>query len=133
MENIADRALSLSAPATADRVRKLEESQVIRGYAAVVDPEKLGFPVLAFVSVSLADQGKRRVFLERLRKMDEILECHHVAGDDDYLLKVRCRSTRDLDRILVEELKGRLGVARSRTTVVLHTAKETVTLPVDAD
>lgn len=133
MENIADRALSLSAPATADRVRKLEESQVSRGYAAVVDPEKLGFPVLAFVSVSLADQGKRRVFLERLRKMDEILECHHVAGDDDYLLKVRCRSTRDLDRILVEELKGRLGVARSRTTVVLHTAKETVTLRVDAD
>jgi Lrp/AsnC family leucine-responsive transcriptional regulator len=122
-------ALALSAPATAERVRKLEEAQVIRGYTALVNPEELGFPLLAFIFLSLSDQRRRGAFLERVRKMEEILECHHVAGEDDYLVKVRCRSTRDLNRILVEELKGKLGVARTRTTVILDTAKETLTIP----
>jgi Lrp/AsnC family leucine-responsive transcriptional regulator len=56
-----------------------------------------------------------------------------VTGDDDFLLKVRCRGTRDLDRILVEELKGKMGVARSRTTIVLDTAKETAAIPIDPE
>ena len=60
-----------------------------------------------------------------------IQECHHVAGDDDYLLKVRCQTMADLDRLLSDDLKGRMGVARTRTTVVLGSAKETTALPVD--
>jgi Lrp/AsnC family leucine-responsive transcriptional regulator len=121
--------LGLSAPAVADRVRKLEERGVIMGYAALVNAEALGFPLVAFVAVGLADQRKRLTFLKGIRKMSQIVECHHVTGDDDYLLKIRCRGTRDLDRILVEELKGKLGVLRTRTTVVLDTAKETVWVP----
>src|SRR5580692_7876487 len=111
--------LGLSAPAAAERVRKLEEHGVIKGYVAIVDAEALGYSLTAFVFVTLGDQRKRSSFHAGVKKLDQIVECHHVAGDDDFLLKVRCRGTRDLDRLLVEELKGRMGVAQTRTTIVL--------------
>jgi Lrp/AsnC family leucine-responsive transcriptional regulator len=124
-------ALGLSAPAAADRVRKLEDQGIIKGYAALLDSEALGYSLTAFVFVTLGDQRKRTAFHAGVKRLDQIVECHHVAGDDDFLLKVRCRSTRDLDHLLVQELKGKMGVARSRTTVVLDTAKETPAIPID--
>jgi Lrp/AsnC family leucine-responsive transcriptional regulator len=124
--------LGLSAPAIADRVRKLEEQGVIRGYAAITDHEALGFPLVAFVAVCLRDQRRRSVFLKGIGKLEEVVECHHVTGEDDYLLKIRCRGARDLNRILVEELKGKLNVARSRTTIVLDSAKEIVSVPIQS-
>ena len=125
-------ALGLSAPAAAERVRRLQERGIIRGFTAVVDPEASGFPVLAFVAVTLDRQDVRATFLDAVRRHELIQECHHVAGDDDFLLKVRARGMRDLEHLLAEELKGRLGVARTRTTIVLGTAKETASLPVAA-
>lgn len=125
------QALGLSAPAAAERARKLEEQGVIKGYTALVNAEALGYSLTAFVFVTLADQRKRHSFHAGVKKLDQVVECHHVAGDDDFLLKVRCRGTRDLDRLLVEELKGRLGIARTRTTIVLDTAKDTTLIPVD--
>jgi Lrp/AsnC family leucine-responsive transcriptional regulator len=123
-------ALGLSAPAAAERVRKLTESGTIRGFAAVLDPAAAGFPVLAFVAVTLQSQDARTAFLNAVRRHDLIQECHHVAGDDDFLLKVRARSLAELEGVLADELKGRLGIARTRTTIVLGTAKETTRLPV---
>jgi len=124
--------LGLSAPSAADRVRKLEQRGVIRGYAALVDPALVGHPLTAYVSVSLASHRNRAAFLRAISKLDQVAECHHVAGDDDYLLKVRCRGTQDLDHLLATQLKDTLGVARTRTTIVLSTAKESVRVPVDA-
>jgi Lrp/AsnC family transcriptional regulator, leucine-responsive regulatory protein len=121
--------LGLSAPAAADRVHRLEERGVIRGYAALVDAEAAGYPLAAFVAVALDRPDRRPAFLKRIAAIPEVAECHHVAGDDDYLLKVRCRGTRDLDRLLLESLKSIPGV-RTRTTIVLGTAKETVVIPV---
>jgi len=121
--------LGLSAPAAADRVRKLEQRGVIRRFAAVADPTLAGYPVLAFVFVTLLSQSKRKAFLAAVGRNASILECHHVAGDDDYLLKVRCTTMGELDELLSEDLKGRMGVARTRTTVVLGSAKETSALP----
>jgi Lrp/AsnC family leucine-responsive transcriptional regulator len=63
--------------------------------------------------------------------LDQVAECHHAAGDDDYLLKVRCRGTLDLDHLLATVLKDKLGVARTRTTIVLSTAKESVSIPIN--
>ena len=123
-------ALGLSAPAAAERVRKLTDGGVVRGFTAVLDPQAAGFPVLAFVAVTLAAQGARARFLDAVRRHDLIQECHHVAGDDDFLLKVRARSLTELEALLADELKGRLGIARTRTTIVLGTAKETGRLPV---
>ena len=90
--------LGLSAPSAADRVHKLEQSGVILGYAPLLDSELLGYPLVAFVSVTLGSQRNRSAFLRAIEKLEEISECHHVAGDGDYLLKVRCRGTKDLDR-----------------------------------
>ena len=124
--------LGLSAPSAADRVRKLEQRGVIRGYAALVDPASVGHPLTAYISVSLASHRNRAAFLRAIDKMDHVAECHHVAGDHDYLLKVRCRGTQDLDHLLAGELKDKLGVAHTRTTIVLSTAKESVRVPIDA-
>jgi Lrp/AsnC family leucine-responsive transcriptional regulator len=124
--------LGLSAPSAAERVRKLEQRGVIRGYAALIDPASVGRPLTAYISVSLASHRNRAAFLRAIAKMEQVAECHHVAGDDDYLLKVRCRGTEDLDHLLAKELKEKLGVARTRTTIVLSTAKESVRVPIDA-
>lgn len=120
--------LGLSPPAAADRVRKLEERGVILGYSAVLNAEALGFPMTAFVAVTLGSLKDRDSFLELVRGMDQVAECHHLAGEDDYLLKVRCRGTKDLERLLTEHLKFLPGVVRTRTTIVLGTVKETVSM-----
>lgn len=122
--------IGLSAPSTAERVRKLEERGIIKGYTVLLDAESLGYPLTAFVAVTLDRPEHRKAFLAALAALAEVQECHHVAGDDDYLLKVRTRGTRDLDRLLSEEIKGIPGVVRTRTTVVLSTWKETLALPV---
>jgi Lrp/AsnC family leucine-responsive transcriptional regulator len=122
-------ALELSAPAAAERVRKLEERAVILGYRAITNPEALGLPLLAFVHVTLDTSAQRMAFLKGIAKHEQVVECHHIAGDDDYLLKVRCRNTGDLERFLTVALKDRLGVARARTTIALTTVKETTALP----
>jgi Lrp/AsnC family leucine-responsive transcriptional regulator len=125
--------LGLSAPSAADRIHKLEQRGVIRGYAALVDAASVGYPLTAYVSVSLASHRDRAAFLRGIQKMEQVSECHHVSGDDDYLLKVRCRGTLDLDHLLAKELKDKLGVARTRTTIVLSTAKESVRVPVASE
>src|SRR5919108_4684637 len=121
--------LGVTGPAAAERVRRLEERGVIRGYAALLDPESVGARLTAFVAVTLEHPKYRRAFLKRVEALAEVQECHHVAGDDDYLLKVRCSGTGHLDRVLSEELKGVPGVLRTRTTIVLGTVKETTVLP----
>ena len=121
--------LGLSAPAAADRVRRLEERGVIRGYSAVVDPGAVGLDVTAFVAVTLERPEHRAGFLGWVDGTPEVQECHHVAGEGDYLLKVRCAAVRDLETIVSEEIKGLGGVTSTRTTVVLSTRKETPVLP----
>jgi len=125
---IGDR-VGLTGPAVAERVKRLEERRVIRGYAALLNPEAVGFPLLAFVAVTLETAHHRRAFLARVAALAEIQECHHVTGEDDYLLKVRCRGPADLDRFLTEQLKGGPGVIRTRTQIVLRSEKESVGLP----
>jgi Lrp/AsnC family leucine-responsive transcriptional regulator len=121
--------LGMTGPAAAERVRRLEERGVIRGYAAVLDPGAVGAGLAAFVAITLERPRDRAKFLALVASLPEVQECHHVAGDDDYFLKVRCRDTSDLERVLTHELKGLTGVARTRTTVVLRTVKETLAVP----
>ena len=120
--------LGLSAPAAADRVRRLEEKGVIKGYAAQVDAEVI-CGVAAFVSVTLDHPDSREAFLQIVHRLDAIQECHHVAGEGDYVLKVRCRSLRELESLISVTLKGLRGVIKTQTTIVLSTVKETAVLP----
>jgi len=121
--------LGLSAPSAAERVRRLEDRGVIRGFTALVDPAAIGLGLTAFVAVTLSRPQDRSSFLALVQTLDEVQECHHVAGDDDYLLKVRCRDARHLDHLLSDQLKSLEGVTRTRTTIVLDTRKETCRMP----
>lgn len=121
--------LELSPPAAAERVRRLEEKGVIRGYAALLDPESVGCGLTAFISVTLERPEHRDPFLKIVRDLEEVQECHHVTGDDDYILKVRCGGMRDLEAIVSNKLKELPGIARTRTTIALSTVKESAALP----
>jgi Lrp/AsnC family leucine-responsive transcriptional regulator len=121
--------LGLSAPAAADRVRQLESRGVISQFAAVVNPTSLGYGLAAFITVVLERPHHRAVFLDRIHTLPEVQECHHVAGDDDYWLKVRCLNTQHLDWLLSDQLKAIPGVMRTRTTIVLSSPKETSAVP----
>lgn len=122
--------LGLSAPTIADRVHRLMEKGVIKGFGAMVDPERMGCECTAFVAVTLERPEHRPSFLARVNELQEIQECHHIAGDYDYLLKLRCRNTKDLDRVISMELKGVPGVMKTRTTIVMNTYKETSQVPI---
>lgn len=123
----------MSGPAIADRVRRLEEQGVIKGYMAILDAESVGYEMTAFISVSIDQSEHREMFLARVSDLQEVQECHHVAGEDDYLLKVRCLGTKDLDRIISDELRRLPGVFKTRTTIVLNTTKETQRIPLPTD
>lgn len=122
--------LQLSAPATADRVRRLEEKGIIQSYAALVNPELIGCSITAFIAVTLDRPAHQQGFLDLVNQLPEIQECHHVTGDDDYLLKVRCASTRSLEALISNQIKGLPGILRTRTTLALSTVKETPVLPI---
>ncbi len=102
---------------------------MITGYSALVNPEAVGYPLTAFVAVQLEHPRHRRRFLQRIGALREVVECHHITGEDDYLLKVRCRGSLDLDRLLTMGLKSLPGVARTRTPIVLATSKESMAVP----
>jgi Lrp/AsnC family leucine-responsive transcriptional regulator len=124
--------IDLSAPSTAERVRKLEATGLIEGYTACVNPRALGYSLLAFVALSAADPAHHEEILHWINNAGEVQECHIVAGEHDYLLKVRCRDAEHLERFLREQIRSLAGV-RTTTTVVLLTTKETAAVPVSSN
>lgn len=119
------RRINLSPPATHTRVKRLEQLGYIRQYTALVDREKLGYDLLCFVQVTiqLHQPEQVRSFPEHIRQLPEVLECHHVTGDYDYLLKVIARNRKELEHFLMERLTPIPGVARIQTSVVLDEIK----------
>jgi Lrp/AsnC family leucine-responsive transcriptional regulator len=118
------KKVGLSQPTVADRIRKLEEAKVILGYTARVDPRKLGKDITAFIGVAIEHPKYFEAFARRVQALPEVLECHRVAGQESYLLKVRSDNTGTLDRLLVEGLRTIPGVTGTQTTIVLASTKE---------
>ena len=116
------KAMGLSTSAVHQRVRRLEERGVIKGYAAVVDPAALDLPLTAFVSITPLDPAAPDDIPERLRDFVELEACHSVAGDENYILKARVRAPGDLEDLL-GRIRATANVA-TRTTVVLSTPWE---------
>ena len=127
------RRVNLSPPATHARLRRLEEEGVIRQYAALLDREKAGFDMLCFVQIGLQLHQPEQVQAVRdaIRGMPEVLECHHITGEYDYLLKVVIHNRKDLERFILERLTPVRGVARIHTSLVLTEVKSTTALPVE--
>jgi Lrp/AsnC family transcriptional regulator, leucine-responsive regulatory protein len=118
------KAVGLAPSAVLERLRKLTAKGVIRDYVALIDPHVVGRGLLAFVAVRSAEHGPEMPSANALARIPEVLEVHHVAGDDCYLLKVRARDAEHLGRLLRQHIAATPGVTSTRTTIVLETVKE---------
>jgi Lrp/AsnC family leucine-responsive transcriptional regulator len=116
------RRTGLSVSAAQQRVRRLEQRGVIRGYSAVVNPDAVGLPLTAFVSIKPFDPASPDDAPDRLQHMTAIEACHSVAGDENYILKVRVASPRALEDLL-QEIRSAASVS-THTTIVLSTPFE---------
>lgn len=121
--DLADR-VSLSLPSVSERLRKLEESQVITGYFAKLDHKKLGKDITAFIVVTVDSSRHFTSFVDHANNADEILECHAITGDGTHLLKIRTDNTGSLEKLLAK-IQSWQGVVKTTTSMVLSTAKET--------
>src|SRR5262245_34376128 len=124
------RAVGLAPSAVLERIRKLEARGVIKGYAALVDPHALEQAMLAFVAVRTEAAPGDDSVAQALAKCPEVLEVHHIAGEDCYLLKLRARDAEHVGQLLRRKLGRIPGVRSTRTTIVLETVKETPRMPV---
>ncbi|MBO0784476.1 MAG: Lrp/AsnC family transcriptional regulator [Actinobacteria bacterium] len=116
------RETGLSVSATHQRVRRLERRGIIKGYAAIVDPAVAGLPLTAFISIKPFDPAAPDDAPQRLAHLDAIEACHSVAGDENYILKVRVSSPAGLEDLL-QEIRAAASVS-TRTTIVLSTPYE---------
>ncbi len=116
------RATGMSTSAVHQRVRRLEQRGVIRGYGATVDHERLGLPLTAFVSITPIDPGEPDDYPQRLQDVAEIESCWSVAGDESYILKVRVGTPSKLEDLLAR-IRAEAHVS-TRTTIVLSTPYE---------
>jgi DNA-binding Lrp family transcriptional regulator len=129
------RRVDLSPPGLQRRIRKLEESGIIERYVTLVNREALGFDMLCFVQVTLqrhepqANQG----FKESVQSMSEVMECHHITGEYDYLLKVAVRNRKHLEEFLLNSLTPVPGMDKLRTSLVLREVKTTTAVPLNGE
>lgn len=133
-QEVADFAAT--SPATAwRRQRALEESGLIRKYSAILDREKLGFAVTAFVHISIERQNPKAIaeVEEKIRSRPEVLECYATTGEDDFTLRVVARDIAAYDRFVQTFLNELAGIGRVRSSIALREIKYTTDLPLKVD
>ncbi|MEQ1899764.1 MAG: Lrp/AsnC family transcriptional regulator [Devosia sp.] len=125
------KEIGIAASTLNDRVKRLQRLGAITGFHAHVAPESLGLSLTAFVFVGWSEADVEAAFLKRIAAAPQVLECHHVTGGWNYLLKVRVKDTSALEAFLGGVLKKVLGLQRTETLIVLSSPKETIVLPTD--
>ncbi len=121
------KEVDLSPPAVMERVKKLESRGIIKGYHALLDAKALGKDIVAFIGVSVGHQRYITAFASHMVRQHDVLECHHVTGEESFILKVKTANTDSLERFL-GEIRSMEGVTRTVTKVVLSTPKESQVL-----
>ncbi len=126
-------AVGLTPTPMLQRVRKLEQAGVIRGYVGLVDGAKVGKSTTAFVQVKLREHSSKshKRFVDEMAAVPEVLEVHHVAGEEDFLLKVVVRDIAQYESLLLGWLNRIAGIDRVTTTFVLSTRKAETAVPID--
>lgn len=125
------RQVGLAPSAIFQRVRKLEESDVILEYTARLNPRNLGYGLVAYVMIQTGEQAKYVDTAGMLNAIPEVQEVHRVVGEDCFFVKLRVRDTDDLGRLLEDEIQHIPSIASTRTTIVLRSSKETTRLPLE--
>lgn len=126
------RRINLTPPSVLQRVRRLEEAGYIKGYAAQLNAELLGFPLLAFLQISLSLLHENPVDAVRnaISEIPEVQECHNVSGDFDFLVKVIVADMPHYERLVRESFSRIKGVAKLQTLFVLQTSKDSRSIPI---
>ena len=123
------RMVGLAVSSVNERIRKLVQRGVIAGWNARLSPSALGLDLLAFVYVLIDRPENSPAFLELVAQLPEVQECHHIAADWNFLLKVRVRNTATFEALLTTRLKSVPGVVRTQTVITLTSHKDTPSLP----
>ncbi|NJB85718.1 DNA-binding Lrp family transcriptional regulator [Lewinella marina] len=129
------KRIGLSPAPTLERVKKLEQNEVIQSYHAKVSPEAIGLNVKTFVLVSLdwRKNQARENFLEQVQIIEEITECYIITGEADFLLKIVCKDIPTYERLLFKTLQQIDEIERLKTLMTLSTVKDVKRLPFDYD
>ena len=124
--------INLSVPAVSDRLKKLDASGIIQKYTAIISPKKMNKSLTVIMFVSLENPKFADKFIEIIQKEDEIIECHYLAGDFDYALKIITTNTETLEMIF-NRIKLVAGVQKTKTTVTLSTIKNNYSVVPNCD
>jgi DNA-binding Lrp family transcriptional regulator len=124
--------VGLSAAPTLERVKKLETAGVIRSYHAVVDASSVGIGVSTFVMASLKGHNKENIakFMSAISSIKEIVECHHVTGQADFILKIVCTDIPSYQNLMLEKVTNIEVVDNLQSMVILSTLKDTKMIPI---
>ncbi|EMR03706.1 Lrp/AsnC family transcriptional regulator [Cesiribacter andamanensis] len=125
------KEVGLSPAPTLERVKKLEQTGIIQSYHAKLDPAKIGLGVSTFVHVGLKGHNKENIeiFLNAIREIDEIIECHHVTGTGDFVLRVIAKDITSYQRLMLEKVSEISVVDNLQSMVILSTFKEKKSMP----
>lgn len=123
--------IGLSPAPTLERVRKLEQSGFIKSYHAKVDEEMLGLNIMTYVQISINYSSADAIqeFSNKIQKMEEIVECHHIAGSSDYLIKIISKDMKSYEDFLVQKLTKMSEISALKSMMVLTTIKNSFSLP----
>lgn len=116
--------VGLSVPSVSERMRKLEDRNLIEGYHAVLNAKQFNLDITAFMFVEVDGSSNYPTFVEKVSKESEVLECHSITGDGSHILKIRTRNTETLEKLL-SKLQSWEGVKKTRSNLVLSSYKET--------
>jgi len=122
------KKVNLSIPAVAERIRKMEEAEIIEKYTIKVNREKMNYKILAFILINIDRAENVENFRKSIVQHNYVLECHHIAGEYDYLLKVLVEDTKALEHFLSNTLKKIKGVLKSNTIISLSSLKEDINI-----
>ncbi len=124
--------IGLSPAPTLERVRKLEHLGIIKSYHAAVNSEQLGLGVGVFIQVSLANHKKKDIltFVEKIQQIPEIIECHHITGAADFLLKVLAKDVANYQQFILDKLVDIEEIGNMQSLVVLATYKNAKVMPI---
>jgi DNA-binding Lrp family transcriptional regulator len=127
------RRVGLTAPPCLRRVRSLEESGVIRGYHADLEPSRLGFAITVFAMVSLKSQAEAdlRAFEDHIKALPEVRECHMLNGEIDFILKIVSKDLQSFQEFLTSKLTPAPNVASVKTSLTIRTAKSEPGVPLE--
>jgi Lrp/AsnC family leucine-responsive transcriptional regulator len=123
------KKVGMAPSAVLERVKKLEKNGVIEAYVTSISPESVNLKLLAFVFVKSSEGPGNISVAKQLVKLPEVLELHHIAGEDCYLVKIRANDPRSLAQLMRDKFSKIAGILSTKTTIVLETLKETNLLP----